>query len=58
MSYKIQCLKCGDILESVHRHDFKQCKCGACYIDGGGDPYVRIGGDPKFIKEINDKEEN
>ena len=31
----IQCTKCGDIIESVHRHDFKRCSCGTCAVDGG-----------------------
>ena len=26
---KIKCKKCGDVIESTHRHDFKLCKCGA-----------------------------
>ena len=32
---KIRCLHCGDIIESKHTHDFKFCKCGKVYIDGG-----------------------
>ena len=32
---KIKCNKCGDIIESTHRHDFKYCKCGAVAVDGG-----------------------
>jgi len=26
---------CDDVVESVHRHDFKWCKCGAMAVDGG-----------------------
>lgn len=37
---KAQCAKCGDILESVHRHDFKFCSCGSISVDGGKD-YVK-----------------
>lgn len=37
---KIQCKKCGDIIESIHRHDFKFCSCGNCAVDGGKD-YLR-----------------
>ena len=36
----IQCKKCGEIIESVERHDFKTCSCGACSVDGGHD-YLR-----------------
>ena len=32
---KIQCTYCGDIIESVHVHDFKFCKCRAVSVDGG-----------------------
>ncbi len=38
---KIKCNKCGDVIESIHRHDFKFCKCGAVAVDGGHD-YLRI----------------
>lgn len=33
----IRCKKCGDVIESTHRHDFKFCKCGAVAADGGKD---------------------
>lgn len=36
----IRCNICGDEIESKHRHDFVQCKCGACAVDGGHD-YLR-----------------
>lgn len=31
----VQCKKCGDIIESLHRHDFKRCSCGTCAVDDG-----------------------
>lgn len=42
MKYKIienkaKCLKCGDIIESIDRHDYIQCSCGNISIDGGKD---------------------
>ena len=36
----IRCNICGDEIESKHRHDYVQCSCGACAIDGGHD-YLR-----------------
>lgn len=36
----IQCKLCGEVIESKHVHDFVQCKCGACAVDGGDD-YLR-----------------
>ena len=50
---KIRCLKCNDVIESLSIHDCKECKCGACFIDGGKE-YSRIGGDFKFISIINE----
>lgn len=44
---KCKCLKCGDIIESKHRHDWVQCGCGAIYTDGGLS-YCRRGWDPKY----------
>lgn len=35
-----RCRNCGDVIESVHRHDFKYCSCGAIAVDGGTD-YLR-----------------
>ena len=32
---RIRCLKCKDVLEATHSHDFKSCKCGFVSIDGG-----------------------
>ena len=50
---KIKCLKCNDIIESKHVHEFKYCKYGACFIDGG-DKYTRIGGDLDCIHWVYD----
>ncbi len=40
---KIQCKKCGDIIESLSVHDFKFCKCGAVAVDGGHEHLRRCG---------------
>ena len=42
-----RCKICGDIIESKTRHMWIQCKCGACFTDGGID-YCRRGWDPKY----------
>ena len=46
---KIKCKKCGDIIESMNRHDFKWCSCGQCAVDGGHDYLKRsyAGGSPE-----------
>lgn len=43
MGTKVRCLKCGDVIESKHRHDFVMCSCRSCFVDGGND-YSRMGG--------------
>jgi hypothetical protein len=48
-----QCLKCEDIIESKHRHDFVKCQCGQSFLDGGDD-YIRGGG---YIVPILDTED-
>lgn len=42
---KIKCPECGDYLVSLYTHDFRECSCGKCSIDGGYD-YLRRGYDP------------
>ena len=53
---KIKCNKCGDIIESTHRHDFKFCKCGAVAVDGGYD-YLRRFGDLDSYEDLSVTEE-
>ena len=43
ISNKIKCLKCGDVIESKHVHDFVSCTCGAVSVDGGRDYLKRCG---------------
>ncbi len=31
----IQCLKCGDVIESKHVSDLQKCRCGCCSVTGG-----------------------
>ena len=38
----IRCKRCGDVIESKHRHDFRTCSCGAVAVDGGYDYLRRI----------------
>ena len=41
----IRCPKCGDVVFSRARHDYRGCTCGAVAIDGGLD-YFRVVGAP------------
>lgn len=38
---KLKCLHCGDVIQSIYRHDFKWCSCHSVAIDGG-DSYTKI----------------
>lgn len=42
---RIQCIKCGDIVNSYHRHHFVMCNCGAVGVDGGLEYLRRTGTD-------------
>ena len=48
ISNKIKCKKCGDIIESTYRHDFKFCKCESVAVDGGKDYLRRLGKDEDY----------
>jgi len=48
----IACLKCGEVIESKHRHDFKWCGCGACAVDGGLE-YERRLGDFESMQDLS-----
>lgn len=46
----IECAKCGDRIFSTHRHDFRRCRCGQTFVDGGS-AYLRVGGYPVMTVE-------
>ena len=53
---KIRCKRCGEVIESTDRHDFKFCKCGAVAVDGGHD-YLRRCGNRENWEELSEIEE-
>ena len=58
---KIKCKKCGDVIESTYKHDFKFCKCGAVAVNGGKDYLRRVGYEEDYeelseIEKENDKD--
>lgn len=53
ISNKIRCRECGDVVESVHRHDFRFCKCGTVAVDGGRE-YLRRVGNLEAIEELSE----
>lgn len=54
---KIQCLECGEIIESKTRHDFVSCSCGACSVDGGKDYLKRCFKSRDCFKELSEYED-
>lgn len=60
ISNKIQCNKCGDIIESFYRHDFVGCSCNSVYVDGGKDMLRRIGNSKDYtdLSEVVSEEED
>lgn len=44
----IKCLKCGDVIESRHSHDYQQCTCKTISINGGRKSQ-HVGGDLEYI---------
>ena len=50
-----KCAKCGDIIESMHVHDFVYCSCKAIFVDGGRE-YIRRGGNEEDFIEVDDNE--
>ena len=55
---KIRCKKCGEVIESTYRHDFKYCKCGRVAVDGGKDYLRRLGNFEDFEELSEVKEES
>lgn len=49
ISNKIQCLECGNDIESKFQHDLQYCACGNTYVDGGLS-YNRWGGSSQGVK--------
>lgn len=46
------CRRCGEYVESRHRHDYRRCGCGAVGVDGGL-AYLRRIGDPADAEELS-----
>ena len=54
----VRCLHCDDVIESLHRHDFKRCRCGHVTVDGGPEYKRRLwSGDPSWNEIDHDGNE-
>lgn len=73
MRNRAKCKLCGDIIESVHNHDYISCKCGEIAVDGGQqycrcsakswDNFIRVNDEgneviPKIMDKPSVEEEN
>ena len=54
---RAQCARCGDIIESTHRHDFVTCGCGEISVDGGHAYLRRAARDFANLIELSDTQE-
>ena len=51
-----RCRKCGIVIESKSVHDWRQCACGAIFVDGGQE-YQRWGGEEADFEDLSEMEE-
>lgn len=49
----IKCKKCGDVIESKHRHQFVWCGCTSIAVDGGLE-YLRRVGDLDNFEDLSE----
>jgi hypothetical protein len=47
-----RCLRCNDEIESRHRRDFRECRCGDIFVDGGRE-YLRRGWKGPGFEELS-----
>jgi hypothetical protein len=51
---QIECPSCHDIVASLHRHDFRSCRCGLASLDGGRD-YHRVVMQKRWMRPPEDR---
>jgi hypothetical protein len=49
---RVRCKKCGDVVQSMYRHDFKWCKGEHFFVDGGS-AYLHCGGDMDAMEYLD-----
>lgn len=50
----LKCMMCDTVIESLHVHDFKYCKCGNAFIDGGLSYFRRGAKDFSTIMDLSE----
>jgi len=54
ISNKIRCNNCGEVIESMHVHDYVPCMCGEVAVDGGR-AYLKRSGNNYTEMSLSDK---
>lgn len=49
----IGCKHCLQVIESLHRHDFRTCSCGSVSVDGGNEYLRRLYNSPNDYYELS-----
>jgi hypothetical protein len=49
---RVRCKVCGDVVQSMYRHDFKWCKGKHIAVDGGS-AYLKLTGQPKDYEVLD-----
>lgn len=52
---RVRCRFCREIIESLARHDYRQCGCGRVSVDGGRE-YLKRSGGPLDFEELSEVE--
>ena len=51
-----RCNHCGDVIESIYRHNFVTCSCGRVSVDGGLDYLRRCAENPDDYTDLSETE--
>lgn len=52
----IRCLGCHLVIESKHVHDYQECDCGLCAVDGGLQYLKRSGSEYEDLSIVEEEE--
>lgn len=55
---RIRCRECGDVIESYSVHDYVECSCGKCAVDGGKEYLRRSFAYEGVYEELSEIEQN
>jgi len=56
MRNRAKCKSCNDVLESYHRGDYVECKCGEISISGGNETYECYARDWENFVRVDDED--